>query len=454
MANNEFQEAVTAATASSSASLIQKIIDTNILEYVRRYSPLLAACPAKKWNTNSYYFVQRTALPDGGAVTDGGARTQATSTWAQSNFDIKNYQAQGGVTGYAQAVTAGVVGDLLRAEIDGAMRNLMWGVETSMLYGNATATAGISATAGPDMQGLDYQVSTFSGSTQNAIDEGSAAISLANLDSLIDLVEENAAMPIGSDWMLLVSPSVNSKIAQLLTNQQRFNDVVEVAAGLNVPSYRDVPIVKSSFLAARSNQFGTVTPSTSTTGGTLTAGTYYYQVSAIINRFGELQASTEVSQVTTGSTSTVTLTFTTPSGPDGNGPILYKVYRGTSTGTETLVGVVAAVDDQGNAVTSIVDTGSNLLVNGRTQTGSAPWPTAYAGGNSGAKPRAAKDSDVFLVPRNEDFMVRPYVRDFFAQPLAQTSTAPDVLPFYIQSDTTLAVRAPKYVGRLARVQGL
>ena len=261
-------------------------------------------------------------------------------------------------------------------------------------------------------------------------------------------------MPIGSDWMFVMSPSANSKLAQLLVNQQRFNDRVEVAAGLQVPTYRDVPIVKSSFLAARSQQFSTVTPSTSTTGGSLTASTYYYQVTAVINRFGELQASTEVSQATTGSTSTVTLTFSTPASIEGGSPIAYKVYRGSSTGTETLLGVVAAVDDLGAAVTSIVDNGTNLLVNGRSATGSAPWPTAYVGTNTGVKPRAAKDSDIYLVPRNEDFLVRPYVRDFFVKELAQVATAPDVLPFYIASDTTLAVRGPKYVGRLARVQGL
>ena len=450
----ELSEAVTAATAASASSVIQKVIDTNILQYVRRYSPFLAACPSKKINTNSYYFVQRTALPDGGAVTDGGARTQSTSTWAQQNFDIKLYQSLGGVTGYAQAVTAGVVGDLLRAEVDGAMSNLMWGIETSMLYGNASATAGVSASAGPDMQGLDYQVSTFTGSTQNAIDEAGGALSLAMLDNLIDLVEENAAMPLGSDWMLLASPSANSKVAQLLTNQQRFNDRVEVAAGLQVPSYRDLPIVKSSFLSARTQAFGTVTPSTATTGGTLAAATYFYRVSAVINRFGEIAASTEVSQATTGAASTVTLTFATPSGPDGNSPILYKVYRSTATGTESLLGVVAGVDDLGAAVTSIVDTGAALQVNGRAATVTAPWPTAYVGTNTGALPRGSKHEDIYLVPRTPDFMVRPYVRDFFTKELAQVATAPDVLSFYIASDTALAVRAPKYVGRLARVTGL
>lgn len=447
----ELQEAINAATAAGTSQLIQKYIDPLILEYVRRYSPLLAAVPTKQISTNAYYFVQRTALPDGGAVVDGGARPVATSTWNQPVFNVKNYQAVGAVTGFAQAVTAGVIGDLLRAEVDGAMKNLTWAVETSALYGHDAATAGIGSTYGPDMLGLDYQVSSFSGSSQNAIDEGENTLSLSMLDNAIDMVEENAAEPIANRWMFIMSPQANSKVAQLLVNQQRFVGSVEVAAGLNVPTYRDVPIVKSSFLSARTQTFGTVTTSTSTSGGSLAAATYYYRVSAVINRFGEVQASTEVSQATTGTTSTVTLSFSTPSGPDGNSPVLYKVYRSTAAGAETLVGVCAAVDDQGNLATSIVDTGAGLQVNGRAGTlNSGAWPTGYVGANSGAKPRGAGDQDAFLIPMDADYLVRPYVRDFFSKDLAQTSTAPDTLPFYVQSDTCLAVRAPKYVGRIAR----
>ena len=215
-----------------------------------------------------------------------------------------------------------------------------------------------------------------------------------------------------------------------------------------------MPIIKTSFLASRGQVFGTVTPGTSGAGGTLAAGTYFYRVSAIINRFGEVQASGEVSQVTTGATSTASLAFAAPVGPDGNSAILYKVWRGTAAGNETLLGCVAAVDDLGVPVTSIVDTGTNLLANGRAATGVAPWPTSYAGGNLGQHPRNVKDEEIYLIPKNADFLVRPYVRDFFAKDLAQTVSAPDVLPFYIASDTTLAVRGPKYVGRLSRIQGL
>ena len=463
MDSTELQEAVNAATAATSVNVIQKVIDTNILEYQRRFSPLLAAIPTKKWNTNTYFFVQRNKRPSGGAAVDGGARANSNSVWAQNSFTIKNYLLQTGVTGFAQAVTAGVVGDLVRQELDGGMQSQLWALETSLLYANAAATLGLSAIPGPgpDMDGLDTLVSTYSGGQQNVINATGKALALNStsaggsgtsgfgLDDLIDLVEENIAAAVGGRYMFIGSPKAINRVGGLMLNQQRFVGSTDVAVGLSVPTYRDIAMVKSSFLAARGTTFGTVAPSAGGTGGTLATGTYYYQVSAVINRFGETQACTEVSQAVT-SGQNVTLTFTTPSDSEGNEPILYKVYRGSTSGSEVLVGVVASADDQGNAVTSIVDTGANLLVNGRAQTGQAPWPTTYAGGGGlgNQKPRAAGTECLYLVPRDEDFMCRPFVRDFQTLTLAQTSSAPDVMPFAILNDTCLAVRAPKYVARL------
>jgi hypothetical protein len=90
---------------------------------------------------------------------------------------------------------------------------------------------------------------------------------------------------------------------------------------------------------------GTLTPSTSTTGGSLAAATYFYKMTAI-NLAGETTGSAEASQVTTGATSTVTFTFSTVAGATG-----YKVYRSTTTGAEaflTQIGLVTTFTDFGN----------------------------------------------------------------------------------------------------------
>lgn len=443
----ELQEALTAATAVS--PLIQKQIDPLLLEYQRRYAPMLAAIPSKQWGSTQYYFNRRVSRPDAGGVVDGGARPIGNSSYEQANFNIRLFQAVGAVTRFAQTVTRDLVGDLRQLEIDGTVQSMLWTVENSFIWGNDAATANGQY---PICSGMDYLVSNYSPGTgsnayTNAVDIN-AAFQLKNLSQLMSMVEANAAMPIGSNYMFLMSPEMVSTVADTLTNQQRFMGEIEVAAGLIVPTYRDVPMVKTSFLSPRSVQMGAVTTATATTGGTLAAATYSYVVTAVIARYGEILPSVEVSQTTTGSTSTVTLSFSTPTNtPDGAPPILYKVYRATSTGNETFLGVVDAFDTTGTAVTSIIDTGTNLQTNSAGNTG----PSAYVGTNAGMKPHASLQEEIYLVPRDPNFFVRPYTRDMQIIPLAPTTTSPDVLPFAVVTDTCAAVRGPKYVGRLSRV---
>ncbi|MEV4438514.1 phage major capsid protein [Streptomyces sp. NPDC049577] len=446
----ELREALTAAGA---APLVPTIIDPMLLEYQRRYAPLVRAIPTRKWDSTVYYFNQRTARAQGGFVADGGARPVTNSTYVQNSFPIRNLQSVGAVTGYSQAVTRQLIGDLRAQEIEGSIQGLYWDIENAILWGNSGST---QYGGYPQFDGLDSLVSTFSGSNQNAIDFN-AAMTLGALDKLIDMVEQQAAMAVqDASWMFVMSPTAASKVAQLLTAQQRFVDRVEVASGLNVLTYRDVPIVKTSFLSARSFGMGTVTTATATSGGSLPAATYYYQVVPVIARQGEVLPSTEVSQVTTGSTSTVTLSFSTPTGLDGSQPNLYKVYRSTSTGTETLLGYVdATVGIAADGVTpilttSIVDDGVKLTPkNGSTVP--AAGPAAYVGTNASVKPLATGQENIYLMARNQDFVVRPYVRELTPLDVYPTTAGPDQLPYAIVSDTTLAVRAPKYLGRLSRV---
>jgi hypothetical protein len=493
---NDLQEALTAAGA---AALVQKQIDPVLLEYQRRYAPLVRSLPSVKWGSTVYYFNKRTSLPSGGFVTDGGARTVSTSNYAQENFQIRLLQSVGAVTGYSQAVTQDLIGDLRAREIEGAARGLYWDIENALIWGNEAATKN---GAYPQFDGLDTIVASFTsgsalpawqsggaidnyggaqgangwgtelssagvpnaytpwtdGVDQNAIDAAGATLSLAYLDQLIDMVESNVAEPIdNSEWNFVMSPTANSKLAQLLTNQQRFVDQVEVAAGLIVPTYRGVPIIKSSFLSPRSNVMGAVTAATTTTGGSIGASTtYHYRVSAVIARFGEIQASATVSQASGSgtSTNTVVLSFSVPTGPDGAQPTHYKVYRGTSSSNHTLLGCVDAslVDSSGSLYNTIkiTDTGG-ALVPGNGANVPAIAPSAYYYTNTGLKPLDAGSQSIFLMSRDPNYIVRPYVREMQPINVYPTTASPDSLPFAFVADTTLAVRGPKFLGRLANI---
>ncbi len=455
---SELREALTAAGA---AALIPKIIDPILLEYQRRYSPLVRSIPMQRWEADVYYFNQRTAFASGGFVPDGGARPVANSTYVQNSFQMKHVETVGAVTGYAQEVTRQVIGDLRQTEIQGSIRGYYWDVETGILWGNAASTAN---QAQPQFDGLDTQISNYSaGGTQNALDKAGNTLTLAMLDELIDMVEQNAAMPVFDDtWMIVMSSTANSKIAQLLTNQQRFNDRVEIAAGLIVPTYRNVPLIKTSFLSSRSYSMGAVTPGTVTYSGATLSGIYKYVLTPVISRQGETLPSPEVTSSSVSAGTAVTLSFTPPTGLDGLGPQLYKVYRtaaGGASGSETFLGYVdATVGLASDGVTpvitnQIVDTGVALIPE-QTSGSVVPGilPGQYFGTNTSMYPPAAGLENLYLLSRDRNNVVRPYVRE--AQPLDvyPTTASPDTLPYAIIGDTVLAVRAPKYGGRLSRVQ--
>lgn len=449
------EEALTAVGASA---LVQKRIDPNLLEYQRRYAPLVRAIPTVSWNSTVYYFNNRTQEPAGGFVTDGGARNVSTSTYNQNLYPIKQLQVVGAVTGYAQAVTADLVGNLRAKEIMGAAKRLYWSVENGVCWGNAASTLNGPY---PQFDGLDTIASVFSGDSTNAIDFAGGNFDLGAVDQLIDLVEQNVSEPIcNAEWMFVLTTTGISKLAQLFTNQQRFLDQVEVATGLVVSSYRNIPLVPTSFLSPRSSQMSAVSAAAANSGGALANGTYFYKVSAVIDIAGEsiVQAS-EASATTTG-TGVITLSFTPPTGFENGGPISYKVYRSTSTGTETLLGYVDAnvSPDNGKTLSAIaqtnqiIDNGTTLIPQqsvGTVQNPSNPVSYAAIGSNTGLKPPIAGTQNVYLTSRNSDYVVRPYVREFTPVDVYPTVASPDSLPFATVTDTTLAVRAPKYMGRLA-----
>ena len=465
--SSELREALTAAGASA---LIPKIIDPLLLEYMRRFSPFVRSLPMTKWDADVYYFNQRTTLASGGFVSDGGAVPVATSTYVQQNFQIKHLQVVGAVTGYAQQVTRQVIGDLRQTEIEGAIQGLLWDIETGIDWGNSASTLN---GARPQFDGLDTLVSSFSGATQNAQDKGGNSLTLAMLDEIIDLVQQNVAMPIlGSNWMFVASSTAQSKVSQLLTNQQRFNDRVEVAPGLMVDSYRNIPIVLTSFLSPRSFSMGTVTPAAgtgpalpgglSTVTGSLATGTYKYFISPVIARQGEILPCPEVSQAVTGPTGFTSLTFSLPSGSDGGQPISYKVYRTAvngAAGSETFLGYVdstvglAADGITPIMATTIFDSGTALIpaVGPTATTVPGFLPTVYFGTNTGMFPLAAGLENIYLISRDRNFVIRPYVRECMPVDVYPTTASPDTLPFALLDDTCLAVRGPKYLGRLARV---
>lgn len=99
--------------------------------------------------------------------------------------------------------------------------------------------------------------------------------------------------------------------------------------------------------------------SASPTGGTLPAGTYYYVMTAVLPN-GETGPSNELSVVTTGATSSVSV-----AGSPVGGAIVHRLYRGMAPGAESLfyASVVSTFLDtnSGGTVTPPPTSGVNLV---------------------------------------------------------------------------------------------
>jgi len=118
--------------------------------------------------------------------------------------------------------------------------------------------------------------------------------------------------------------------------------------------------------------FTSATPSAS--GGTITAGTYRYIITAI-NGAGETVTSNEISGVvTTGSTSSVVLVWVTVAGATGFK--LYKTAAGGGAGTELLYKTVGLVTTDTDT-TPGTPTGAFPLINTAANPGVYVAPTKY-----------------------------------------------------------------------------
>ena len=128
----------------------------------------------------------------------------------------------------------------------------------------------------------------------------------------------------GNNIMQAVSISPQVLLSQQLGTSD--TALYTVASGQSVKIAHGVLCNVTGTMPAPTLTLGT----TSTTGGTLAAGTYFWKCAAL-NSAGETLASNEVTATTTGSTSSQPLTCTSPAGT-----VSYAWYKGTTSGGENV----------------------------------------------------------------------------------------------------------------------
>lgn len=469
----DLREATFTLNTAGGSNLVPKIIDRLLLEYVRKYAPLRRALPRKTWGTNQYFFNQRTGLPKAQATTEAPSTTDvaaSTSTYTQVGYPIKHLQVQNDIGTFAAQV--GIVnGNLYDLELAGSAKSLAYLEEIFHMYGSAGAT---NNTKRPQWDGLDLLIAT-----SNKVDAGTTVLALSMMDGLIDSIKGVVAQELGTDWFFLMSPKMLSKLNALFVAQQRFTAGMTrifsrddygipdaqiadsyVDAGMEVATYRSIPIVTSTFLTSQGAMSTVSVVDGGGSGSQLLAQAYYYVVEAV-TRYGLTTASTEVS-VTPTAGHNITVSWTTPTPTDAFGNtidvVAYRIFRSnaasSAAGTESLYAVVPAFDASDAAVTSFSDTGI-------PSTSSSVYTTVAASGNAAVPdgytfPRVQAGGqnveDIYLIPRNPEYALVAVVNEPRTQMLAPVNAR--TRQFAITADMALALRAPAFAAKLSRVRSV
>lgn len=379
-----FRQLLESLTSTGVSGAIPKEIRAVLFEENRMNNPLFGILPRFPVQTTTYYWVKRNMLPGGGAsleappFTGAGSVPAANSTYANTNFtQIQFLTFKGDVSKIAEQV-ATRVGSVIANEIKGQVENEARTETVQNIYGSRKATVNTNKTQWDGFNRLVPTASTLKWG--GAASQG--AVSTAILDNLYDQIRATTGTAdLGGQWAFVMSPKMESAINQLFATVQRaelptvsvppridpdvfgqkdsafYRQYLGLMAGVTVKAYRGCPLVTSSFLSP-TGQMGSVTLGHGGSDGAFPGSqAYYYRVEAV-TLLGRTLASAEVN-VTPAANEHVTLTWSTPSITDAFGnayPILnYRIYRGTTAGSETLYGIAAAYDSSDNPLLTVTD---------------------------------------------------------------------------------------------------
>ena len=414
------------STTASGQALIPQLVDPYIPELALQYSPFRQLIPRTPWKSGTFDKNKRTALGRARMVGDGTSAPETQSTFARFQESLKIMQGKGGVTGFMQAASQDLV-DALQKEVAGATISAANEEACMILYGNKYAD--------PFMfSGLEQWSQT---GNANIVAADGTTVSASYLDSAIDTQQNRIGTILDpNNSFFVMSHKMLSKFsATLQSSGQRWNDMVEVPGGFRFKSYRNIPIVATSFIQSDQAWAGsTVTASPATSGGALADSYYRYKVSAVGLTGESLGSTSAVAQVTGGDGGgKVTLAWTAI--PETR---LYKIYRfnaGSDPGAGTEIlhteipGTCYVADSFGfltaTDTASWVDNGSRVL---QTTATSVVTGAAYTPGYAAATMDELQtgEEDIWLcttsVPGIEGYTLHmPTLRDLSYMELATIS---------------------------------
>lgn len=352
----DLQKALT--TASGSPQLWQEQLNPQIYNVLMKELPLLEAMGIDKATSPIHQYRKRTSLPTGwvqGELSDADFRS---ATYEVKEVALKIVRSWGGVSSYAQGLTAQFVNQL-QEQVNASVLGLANTLEWLLYYGNTTADSyqfnGIESAVNNDTTAK--QALSSGGSNYNI--DGNA-LTLSHLDTMLDRAMSYRGSS-GDKWMFLMSKPLISRVSALQTRVTRTVTDYQMEGGFRMKTYLDIPLMPTQLFTPSGTSTSPTLSGSIVAGGTLTAGGYYYAIASVTMN-GEQKASAATSVLTTATTNlTVRLTWTA----DANAKN-YKIFRGTTNVVADMsyIATIPALtyDGSGNisgALATWDDTGAN-----------------------------------------------------------------------------------------------
>jgi hypothetical protein len=336
---SELRKALTASSASGTA-LIPEDLEDLIRANLLAMSPLTRMVPTVQAVGNVHEVVRRTA--HNSSAWFEGEMTPAAysqSTYARRTVEAKILRTHGQASDFMVSAARSFT-DVLADEIESATEGLSDLFEFSTLYGCADDLTNFAGDA--------YQYSGVypwlleDAAATNVIDPD-GTVTLTQLDNAIDLVMKYRNLG-DMQWLFLMSMGMQSKVTGLQTLIRRQSQPIEFEGGFRMETYRDIPILPTTFTEPTDTALALTSATETGSGGGigLGDGTYRYKIAAV-TLYGEQESGAMQSAAVTQAThDTVELAWTA----DANAK-LYTIYRtgagdADSDANYDLIDIVAA----------------------------------------------------------------------------------------------------------------
>lgn len=329
------RKALTSATGSGEA-LIPQFLEKLITNTVIRLTPEFTFIKPQFGAQKLHEFNKITSLGTGyKSMGEVAVTPTVNSSYTRSNVTLKVTRSKGLVSDFEQEASANFV-DALATEIEQQIRAQVYALNFLNMYGNSTANAYA-------YDGWDNYITTNRSNAGFSSGAPTVPTSLKPWDDMIDASNRRGGAM--HDRAFIMSPEMTSLMSRLTTNIVRYQEngdmSYEVYGGWRLATYRGIPIVQSSYTSgAGASTMGTVTAASNGTG-TLSDGTYYFQVSYLDDAGGESMASAQSSVTLSGGGSTQAIQLSFTAVPSAQ---FYKVYYSATTGlsAKVCIGIVAA----------------------------------------------------------------------------------------------------------------